>query len=110
VTGVGPATTVAVRFALRNAGERAGAEVAQLYVHDVESSVARPPRELKGFARVELAPGERREVDFVLGHRDLAFFDETAHAWTVEPGSFEVEVGASSRDARLRQEFVYSAE
>ena len=97
-----------VRFVVRNAGDRAGTEVAQVYVHDAEASVARPPRELKGFARLRLEAGESREVKLALGYRDLAFFDEATHAWTVEPGAFEVQVGASSRDLRLRQQFTYA--
>ncbi len=55
-------------------------------------------------------PGESREVKLMLGYRDLAFFDEATHAWTVEPGAFEVQVGASSRDLRLRQQFTYAAQ
>jgi beta-glucosidase len=108
--GQGPQIAVDVRFAVRNAGDRAGAEVAQVYVHDLEASVARPPRELKGFARLELEAGQSREVKLTLGYRDLAFFDEATRAWTVEPGAFEVQVGASSRDLRLRRQFTYGAQ
>ena len=105
--GRGETTAIDVRFTVRNAGPRAGAEVAQLYVSDLDASVPRPPRELKGFSKVELAPGESRTLDLRLGWRDLAFFDEDAGAWTVEPGVFQVLVGASSRDIRLRQRFRY---
>jgi beta-glucosidase len=108
--GAGDTTAIGVTFTVRNLGERAGVEVAQVYVHDLESSVPRPPRELKGFARVKLDPGELRVVSVTLGFRDLAFFDEAAHGWTVEPGAFEVQVGASSRDVRLRQTFNYPPE
>ncbi len=108
VRGEGPAIGVDVRFLVRNTGDRAGAEVAQVYVHDLEASVARPPRELKGFARLALEAGESREVKLSLGYRDLAFFDEATHAWRVEPGAFEVQVGASSRDLRLRRLFTYA--
>ena len=75
--------------------------------HDVEATVPRPPRELKGFAKVWLEPGESRTVALRLGWRDLAFFDEAAGAWTVEPGVFQVLVGASSRDLRLGRRFTY---
>jgi beta-glucosidase len=105
VRGEGEDLAVGVRFTLRNAGQRAGAEVAQLYVADIEASVPRPPRELKGFARLRLEPGEQRVVELELGWRDLAFFDEAAGRWTVEPGEFEVQVGASSRDLRLGGRF-----
>jgi beta-glucosidase len=107
--GAGSEIAIEVRFAVRNVGDRAGAEIAQLYVHDVEASVARPPRELKSFARLDLSPGDSREVALTLGYRDLAFFDEAARAWTVEPGEFEVQVGSSSRDLPLRQRFMYDA-
>ncbi|HVR29409.1 MAG TPA: glycoside hydrolase family 3 C-terminal domain-containing protein, partial [Thermoanaerobaculia bacterium] len=105
--GRGETTRVDVHFTVRNAGRRAGAEVAQLYVRDLEASVPRPPSELKGFAKVRLEPGESRAVELRLGWRDLAFFDEDAAAWMVEPGAFQVLVGGSSRDIRLRRRFRY---
>jgi len=105
--GRGAATRVEARFDITNAGERAGAEIAQLYVSDLRAGAPRPPRELKGFAKVRLEPGESRAVSFRLGWRDLAYFDQEASAWTVEPGVFQVQVGASSRDLRLRRRFVY---
>jgi beta-glucosidase len=105
--GRGRNVRVDVRFTVENTGARPGAEVAQLYVHDVEASLARPPRELRGFAKVRLAPGERRVVRLELGWRDLAFFDEAAGAWRAEPGAFHALVGSSSRDIRLRRRFLY---
>jgi beta-glucosidase len=107
--GSGAATAIDLRFTVRNAGERAGTEVAQVYLHDLEATVRRPPRELKGFARLALEPAESRTVSLTLGHRDLAFFDETTRSWAVEPGTFEVEVGPSSRDLPLRLRFDYAA-
>jgi beta-glucosidase len=103
--GTGSAISIDVRFVVRNTGERAGAEVAQVYVSDLEASLPRPPRELKRFAKVRLEPGESRVVEVELGWRDLAFFDEAAHAWTVEPGAFLVGVGASSRHLPLGRRF-----
>jgi beta-glucosidase len=96
---------IGLRIRLRNAGERAGKEVVQVYVSDLESSVPRPPRELKGFAVVRLAPGESAEIGMALSDRDLAFWDVEQNAWRVEPGRFEIQVGRSSRDIRLRAEF-----
>ena len=61
---------------------------------------AAPAAELKGFAKVHLEPGERRTVRFELDERALAFWDEASHAWLVEPGTFDIAVGASSRDLR----------
>jgi beta-glucosidase len=88
---------VTVRVAVANTGKRAGAEVVQLYVGDKVASVPRPPRELKGFRKVLLAPGETRELEFVLKPRDFAFWDEAASGWRVEPGEFVIQAGASSR-------------
>jgi beta-glucosidase len=106
--GAGEHVEIDVRFVVRNTGERRGTEVAQLYVGDTTATVPRPPRELKGFARVTLARGESRPVALRLHWRDLAFFDEAAHAWTVEPGEFVIAVGASSRDLRLEQRIEYA--
>ncbi len=90
-----------VSFRLENAGGRAGDEVAQLYVHDPLASVSRPVLELKGFARVRLAPGEAKNVSFELGPAELALLDKELRE-VVEPGDFQIYVGASSRDIRLR--------
>ncbi len=96
---------VKVQVTVTNTGDRAGAEVAQLYVTDKKASVDRPLRELKGFQKVNLQPGESRVVTFSLQPADLAFFDETAHAWVVEPGQFEVAVGNSSRNLPVKAKF-----
>jgi beta-glucosidase len=74
--------------------------VAQLYVGDPEAAVARPPRELKGFAAVELGPGEQRRITFTLHARDLSYWSSTERGWLLEGGEFTIEVGASSRDIR----------
>lgn len=92
---------IQVSAAVTNTGKRAGAEVVQLYVGAVNPRLPRPVRELKGFARVELQPGETRRVRFTLGAADLAFFDPDAHRWETEPGAYEISVTASSRDRRL---------
>ncbi len=97
-TGDSVATVTA---AVENTGTRPGAEVLQLYVHDVESSLPRPVRELKGFRKVQLSPGERKVVSFVVRKDDLAFFDPGTHKWTVESGAFEFSVGTSSRELPL---------
>lgn len=94
-----------VRFKVRNAGARAGDEVAQLYVRDVLGSVARPVMELKGFERVRLAPGEQQELLLTLGPDELRMLDKDMR-WIVEPGAFRIMVGASSKDIRLRGELI----
>jgi beta-glucosidase len=89
-----------VSFTVTNTGDRAGTEVAQLYVRDVVGSVSRPVLELKGFARVPLDVGERRRVEFVVP-TDVLSFTGIDGARIVEPGAIEVKVGASSADIRL---------
>jgi len=100
VSGVG--TEWEVAFTLTNTGERTGAEVVQLYVHDVEACVTRPEQELKAFSKVWLEPGESVPVRLSLGRRAFAVYDVPAADWLVEAGEFELRVGASSRDVRLR--------
>ncbi len=90
---------VPVEVTLKNAGSRAGTEVVQLYVRDLVGSVTRPVKELKGFQRVALAPGESRRVTFTLGTDDLAFYT-AAGRWEAEPGEFEVFVGGSSAETQ----------
>ena len=97
-----------VRCDVRNTGKRAGTEVVQLYLHDIEASVPRPVKELKGFAAVALEPGEKKTVEFTLAVRDLQFFCPRRHEWVAEPGEFEVLVAASAADVRLHARFAYA--
>jgi beta-glucosidase len=78
-------------------GQRAGDEVVQLYVRDVAASITRPVRELKGFQRVTLRPGEKRRLEFALTPELLGFYNRDLH-FVVEPGEFKVMVGTSSSD------------
>ena len=96
---------VDVTMRVRNSGSRAGAEIVQLYVHDVKSTVDRPLKELKGFQRVTLKPGEARNVSFTLDKSAMSFFSTAKDEWVAEPGAFEVWIGASSRDIRLKGAF-----
>ncbi len=86
---------------ITNTGRYPGSEAVQLYVRDAESTAIRPVRELKGFEKVTLEPGESREVFFTLDQRAFASYDTGLHNWYVESGTFLIEVGASSRDIRL---------
>jgi beta-glucosidase len=88
---------VTVTASVSNIGQRAGAEVVQVYVGDVEASVARPLRELKGFAKVHLEPGETKQVSCELGERAFAFWSQRFRQWVVESGEFMIAVGNSSR-------------
>jgi beta-glucosidase len=87
-----------VTASVTNTGQRAGAEVVQVYVGDVEASVARPLRELKGFVKVHLEPGETRQVSCQLDERAFAFWSQRLQQWGVESGEFIIAVGSSSRD------------
>ncbi|MFD7307948.1 glycoside hydrolase family 3 C-terminal domain-containing protein [Promicromonospora sp. NPDC059942] len=91
---------VRVTVTVTNTGERSGADVVQVYVGDPESQVQRPERELKAFAKVDLEPGESREVTLDLVGRDLAYWHPVLRRWVVEGGEFVISVGASSRDLR----------
>jgi beta-glucosidase len=94
-----------VHVDVQNSGRRAGDEVVQLYVRDIEASVKRPARQLAGFERIHLGPGDRKTLSFTVPPDRLAFWDESKKAWVVEPGAFEVMVGSSSADIRLKGEF-----
>jgi beta-glucosidase len=96
-----------VSVEITNSGGSAGAEVIQLYVHDVEASAERPPKELKGFKKVHLKPAQRQTVNLALDKSDLSFWDESANRWVAEKGVFEALIGSSSRDVHLRGEFEY---
>jgi len=98
-----PDGSVMVRVDVTNTGKRAGEEVAQLYVHDVKPIIDRPVRELKGFAKIELEPGETKTVQFNIKPRDLAYFDVPGHQWKANAGEYEIQVGASSRDIKFKK-------
>ena len=95
---------VNVSVEVKNNGQRAGDEVVQLYVHQVKSSVKRPAKELRGFQRISLKPGEKKTVNLTLPAEKLAFWDEKTHAFIVEPGQFALLVGASSSDIRAKDQ------
>ncbi len=91
---------VTVTCTVTNVGARSGREVVQLYVGDTAAAVARPPRELKAFSKLDLAPGAQHQVTFTLTARDLSYWSTTHRRWVLEPGEFQIAVGASSRDIR----------
>jgi beta-glucosidase len=95
--------SLTVEVKIKNTGRVAGKEVVQLYVHEQRSKVARPEKELRAFAKIELRPGEEDAVSFHLGRRDFAYYDVTTRDWAVNPGQFDILVGASSRDIKLKQ-------
>lgn len=93
---------VKVSLKVKNIGDKDGAEVVQLYVSDLDCSVDRPEKELKEFKKVMLSTGETKTVEFTLDDDAFAFWDDSAKKWTVEPGEFDILVGASSADIRLK--------
>jgi beta-glucosidase len=99
----------AVTVTVANTGPVAGAEVVQVYVHDVDASVARPVRELTAFTKVTLDPGESRQVTLTLGQRAFSFWSELLGRWVVEAGDFAVEVGHHSRDLPLSRTVIVDA-
>ncbi|MGA9350535.1 MAG: glycoside hydrolase family 3 C-terminal domain-containing protein [Anaerolineae bacterium] len=94
---------------VQNTGTRAGQEVVQLYVRDLESSLMRPEKELKAFAKVSLEPGQTRTVTLALNRESLAYYDDMERQWVAEAGEFEVLVGSSSRDIRESARFILQA-
>jgi beta-glucosidase len=106
----GPGDEIQVQVDVTNMGSRAGQEVVQLYLRDVESSLVRPQKELKAFAKLELEPGDTETVTLTLHEEDLAFYDDAKNAWVVEPGTFEVLVGRSAGDLCLSGEFSWVVE
>jgi len=108
IAGTLPTAALTVTADIRNSGKRAGDEVVQLYVRDVLASVKRPKKQLVGFERLTLRPGETRTVSFTVPPDRLAFWDERRKAWIMEPGAFEVMVGSSSADVRLKAEIAAS--
>jgi beta-glucosidase len=108
VTPVGT-SAARVECDITNSGNRPACEVVQLYVHDGHASVERPEKELKGFARVTLNPGATKTVSMDLSGRSFSFYAPEKHAWSIEPGRFDILVGSSSRDIRLNGDLVIAA-
>jgi len=105
-----PQGLVTISLRVRNTGRRAGEEVVQLYLHDPNPRLPKAPRELKRFARVSLRPGETKPVSFTLDAAALAYCDVPGKQWRADAGAYEVEIGASSRDLRLRGSFTLGAD
>ena len=97
-------SSVPVSFDVTNTGSMAGAEVAQLYISDPSAKVSRPERELKGFEKVRLAPGETKHITLNLDSRAFSYWDEAAGKWTIDPGKFVIRVGDSSESTPLSAE------
>ena len=92
-----------LKFIIKNVGKTQGQEVVQCYVRDVESRLERPIKELKAFYKLNLLPGESKIVNLSLDKTSFSFFDDQINKWIVEPGKFEIMIGSSSKDIRLKQ-------
>lgn len=107
---MGPDGTITVSVPVKNTGSRAGAEIVQLYVSDLKSSLPRPVKELKGFRKITLQPGQEQTVSFTIDRKALSFYDDTKQDWVAEPGAFEALVGASACDIRGKAAFELTAQ
>jgi beta-glucosidase len=94
-----------ITLTVKNNGDLAGKEIVQVYISDEKASVERPVKELKDFVKVELAPGESKDVSFTIDNSDLSYFDEEMQGWVAEPGKFKALIGASSTDIRREVKF-----
>lgn len=97
--------SVTVSISVKNTGDKAGKEVVQLYIKDKKSSLVRPEKELKGFQKVSLQPGEETTVHFTITAKELSFYNDQLHKWVAEPGYFEALIGASSTDIKGKVTF-----
>ena len=98
---------IVANFEVKNIGKDDGAEVTQLYIRDLESQEIRPLKELRNFEKVFLHAGEKKEIKFNISTDDLAYFSESKNEWIVERGDYEVLIGSSSADIRLKKKFAY---
>jgi beta-glucosidase len=103
---INPDGKVTVSVTVKNVGERAGDEVVQLYLRDVAASVPRPLKQLAGFERIHIKPGESRKLQFEISAKEMAFWDVSQQKFVVEPGKFEVLVGSSSENIHLQGDFI----
>lgn len=103
---VSPDRPIIIDFDVKNVGQRSGAEIAEIYVGDPSATVPRPVKELKGFERISLRPGEVRHVSVTLNQRSLAYWSVNSESWKVDPGKFVVYVGDSSDNTPLQADFI----
>ena len=96
---------IAITVPITNTGKRIGSEIVQLYISDLKSSLPRPVKELKGFSKIQLAPGETQEVTFLIDKQALSFFNDSRHEWVAEPGKFEAQIAASASDIKSKVTF-----
>ena len=96
---------IVITVPITNTGKRIGSEIVQLYISDLKSSLPRPVKELKGFSKIQLAPGGTQEVTFLIDKQALSFFNDSRHEWVAEPGKFEAQIAASATDIKSKVTF-----
>jgi beta-glucosidase len=106
ISGGGNGTLMTAQFDIENTGSRAGAEVAELYVHETSPKLMRPEKELKGFKRVLLQPGEKQTVSIPLNQTAFGYYDQAKKSWVAQKDDFKIMVGGSSRDIQLTNDFI----
>ena len=104
-SAIQPSDNLKFTVDIKNRGDRDGAEIVQVYINDLKSSIERPVKELKAFKKIFLKKGESKTLEFSLDKSSLSFFDPAVKDWIAEPGDFEILVGSSSRDIKLKQRF-----
>jgi beta-glucosidase len=99
-----PADNIRVEITVSNTGKVDGEEIVQLYLRDLVASVSRPVIELKDFKKIKLKAGEKKTIQFVIDKNKLSFYNQQLD-WTAEPGKFDIMIGASARDIRVKETF-----
>lgn len=94
--------TILISFTIKNSGNADGAEIAQLYMHPVNAKIDRPEKELKGFKKLFLKKGESKKITIPVSYKDLSYWDEKTHQWKTDKGEYEIWIGGSSKDIRLK--------
>ena len=109
-TEFGPEDEIHVFLNITNTGKTAGKETVQLYLKDVESTLVRPPKELKAFTKIHLEPGETKTLSLTLSRDSLTYYDPAVNSWVSEAGEFELQLGSSSRDIRQKTKFKWKGD
>jgi beta-glucosidase len=99
-----PGDQIEASVTITNTGKLGGEEIVQLYLRDIAGSIARPVKELKDFKKIKLSAGESKTIKFIIDKEKLSFYNQKLE-WTAEPGEFDLMIGASSRDIRLKDHF-----
>ena len=97
---------MSLKIKIKNAGTYSGGEIIQVYAHQKESNISRPPQELVGFAKVHLKPGQVEQAEIRINANDLAYYNFKQHEWILEPGEYELSIGTSSHDIKMTSSLI----